>query len=159
MTLAGFFVQPRLYNFLTISKRIKANEGYINQIYKDKLGNLTIGYGHLVKLDDGFSSKKKYSKKTLLKLFDADLILAISDFNNHYSKKNFSNNVQEVLIEMIYQLGINKTLMFRRFNRHIKNKLLYLAAFEMMNSRWYQQTPKRVDKLITILLNNNVKKK
>ena len=62
------------------------------------------------------------------------------------------DNVQEAIIEMIFQLGIKQLLKFKKFNFYIRKKQLYMASLEMIKSRWYQQTPKRVDKLIAILL-------
>ena len=64
------------------------------------------------------------------------------------------NSSREVLIEMIFQLGIKKVNKFKRFNKFLKQKLLYLAALEMINSLWYIQTPKRVDGLIKVLLSH-----
>ena len=82
---------------------------------------------------------------------------AISDFKKYYNYKNLPNSSQEVIIEMVFQLGIKKVLKFKKFNFYIKKNQLYLASLEMMKSRWYQQTPKRVDKLISILLRFNVR--
>ncbi len=146
-----------LFNFYRISNRIKANEGFKNSIYKDQLGNQTIGYGHLVYSNDIFFVKKRYSKKILLRVFYNDLKKAISDFKKYYHYKNLPNSSQEVIIEMVFQLGIKKVLKFKKFNFYIKKKQLYLASLEMMKSRWYQQTPKRVDELISILLRSNVR--
>ena len=53
---------------------------------------------------------------------------------------------------MIFQLGIKKVIKFKRFNKYLKQKLLYLSALEMINSLWYKQTPSRVDGLIKVLL-------
>jgi len=147
-----------LFNLSKISNRLKINEGYKNIVYKDQLGSLTIGYGHLVKRSDGFLFKKKYPKGFLINIFNNDLKRAITDFKRHYSTRKLPNNVQEVLIEMVFQLGIKHVLDFKKFNLYLKKKLYYLAAFEMMNSRWYQQTPKRVNKLIIILLEYNAEK-
>jgi len=147
-----------LFNFSRISKRIKVNEGYKSSIYKDQLGNLTIGYGHLINQHDFFVFDKKYSKKTLTKIFYTDLKRAILDFKSNYFFQKMPNNVQEVLIEMIFQLGIKNVLSFKKFNNYIVKKLYYLAALEMMDSLWYQQTPKRVNILINVLINNNAKK-
>ena len=80
-------------------------------------------------------------------------------FKKNYNKIFIPKNVKEVLIEMFYQLGEKNTLKFKKFNNHIKKKYYYLAAFEMMKSRWYKQTPNRVDGLIKILINKNVKKR
>ena len=84
--------------------------------------------------------------------FFTDLNKAISDFKINFNYKFLPNNVQEVIIEMIFQLGIRKVLKFKKFNYCIQKKFFYLAALEMMKSRWYKQTPKRVNKLIEVLL-------
>ena len=67
--------------------------------------------------------------------------------------------LKEVLIEMIFQLGIKKTLKFKKFNFYLKSSKPHLAALEMINSLWYLQTPKRVDNLIKILLSNKNEKR
>jgi len=147
-----------LINFTRLSKRIKINEGYSNIIYKDQLGYPTIGYGHLIKKNDFFCGQKKYSRKLLLQIFNFDLNKAIIDFKKNYPNKKQPPNIQEVIIEMIFQLGIRGVLKFNKFNLNIKKKQYYLAALEMIKSKWYLQAPKRVDKLIYILLNFNDKK-
>lgn len=141
-----------MIRFKQLATRIKKNEGFKSFIYKDVLGNPTIGYGHLVVSSDKFENEKKYSKRILTKVFNQDLNEAILKFKKHYNSKNLPNNVKEVIIEMIFQLGINNTLKFVRFKANIEKKLYFLAAFEMIKSRWYKQTPKRVEGLINILL-------
>ena len=138
--------------------RIKKNEGYRNQIYHDQLGKPTIGFGHLVRKKEKFYHQKKYSKKYLNTVFENDFNLALNDFNNSYNIKNLSKNLQEVLLEMIFQLGIKNCLKFKKFNKLLKKKLLHMAALEMLDSRWHVQTPKRVEKLVNLLLEyKNVK--
>ena len=138
--------------FSQLKSRIKKNEGFSNQIYYDQVGKPTIGFGHLVKKREKFLYKKKYSKKHLNKIFENDFSSALSDFNKSYKTKDLSKNSQEVLLEMIFQLGIKNCLKFKKFNKSLKKKLPYMAALEMLNSRWYAQTPKRVEKLIDLLL-------
>ncbi len=142
-----------MLNTNKIKKRIKKNEGYRNKIYYDQLGNATIGYGHLVKKNENFFKKKKYTKKYLTEIFEKDFKKAISDFKLKYKNKDFQKNTKEVLVEMIFQLGLKKTTDFKKFNKFLKQKKLYLAATEMLNSLWYLQTPKRVNTLIAVLLN------
>ena len=137
--------------FIKLKNRIKKHEGFRNKAYLDKLGNLTIGYGHLIKKSDNILLKKKYSRKYLNNFFEKDFELAVNNFNKYYKKK-MSTDLKEVLIEMIFQLGIKKTLNFKKFNKFIQQNLLYLAALEMIDSLWYLQTPKRVQELIKILL-------
>ena len=146
-----------MFNLLKLSNRIKKNEGYKNHIYSDHLGNPTIGYGHLIKKKDVFSPGKTYTNKILNKVFEKDLNKAIFDFKKNYIFKTMPKNAQEVIIEMIFQLGIRKVLKFKKFNFYFKKRYYYLAALEMINSLWYRQTPRRVNKLINILLNQNEK--
>ncbi len=151
-TQTGCLPQLKLTKFSHLKSRIKKNEGYSNQIYYDQLGNPTIGFGHLIKKREKFLYQKKYSKKYLNKFFDNDFCLALSDFNKNYKANGLSKNSQEVLLEMIFQLGIKKCLEFKKFNKSLKKKLPHMAALEMLNSRWHDQTPKRVEKLIDLLL-------
>ena len=156
----GCFLQLKLSKFSQLKSRIKKNEGYSNQIYYDSMGKPTIGFGHLIKKKEKFLHQKKYSKKYLNKLFENDFSSAFNDFNKNYKAKGLSKNSQEVLLEMIFQLGIKNCLKFNKFNKSLKKKLPYMAALEMLNSHWYVQTPKRVEKLIDLLLEyKNVKQR
>ena len=94
----------------------------------------------------------------LTRIFYSDLKGAISDFKRNYHYKTLPDCVQEVIIEMIFQLGIINVLEFKKFNYFIKKKQYYLAALEMIKSRWYDQTPKRANKLIAILLQFDVRR-
>ena len=148
----GCFLQLKLSKFSQLKSRIKKNEGYSNQIYYDQMGKPTIGFGHLIKKREKFLHQKKYSKKYLNKLFENDFGSVLSNFNKNYKAKGLSKNSKEVLIEMIFQLGIKNCLKFKKFNQSLKKKLPHMAALEMLNSRWHTQTPKRVERLINILL-------
>ena len=139
-------------NLLKLKKRIKKNEGYRNIVYYDKLGHPTIGYGHLVRPHDKILKNKKYSKNFLKNIFENDFVATLKSYNTNYCKKKFSLNKKEVLIEMIFQLGINGTLKFKKFNKFLEANKTHLAALEMKKSFWYCQTPKRVEGLIKILL-------
>ena len=156
----GCFLQHKLSRFSQLKSRIKKNEGYRNQIYYDQVGKQTIGFGHLIKKREKFIHQKKYSKKYLNKIFENDFSSALSDFNKSYKAKDLSKNSQEVLLEMIFQLGIKNCLKFKKFNQSLRKKLPHMAALEMLNSHWYAQTPKRVEKLIDLLLEQkNVKQR
>ena len=144
--------------FSKLKPRIKKNEGYRNQIYYDQLGKPTIGFGHLIKKKEKLLHQKKYSKKYLNTIFENDFNLVLNDFIKNYSVKSLSKNLQEVLLEIIFQLGIKNCLKFKKFNKLLKLKYLHMAALEMLDSRWYVQTPKRVENLVNALLEyKNVK--
>ncbi len=138
--------------FILLKKRIKKNEGFRNKSYSDSLGFKTIGYGHLIKKNETRFLKKSFSKKYLTKLFDKDFCKALDDYIKNYSTKKYSKNTKEVLLEMIFQMGIKKQKKFYKMNKYLENKLFFMAALEMQKSLWYKQTPKRVNGLIKILL-------
>ena len=145
--------------FLSLKKKIKKNEGFRNRPYLDSLGHPTIGYGHLITNKEKKTLKGKFSKKFLLNLFDKDFKKALTDYKKNFNHKKHSKNTKEVLIEMIFQLGIKKQKKFVKMNKHMKNNNMFLAALEMKRSLWYKQTPKRVDGLIKLLLKKEYEKK
>ena len=148
-----------MIRYLTLKKRIKKNEGFKSIAYLDSLDSPTIGYGHLIKANEKHLLKGKISKKKLLKIFDLDFIKALKDYDRVYKKQNHQQHIKEVLIEMIFQLGIEKQKKFIKMNKFIKNNNLFMTALEMKDSLWYKQTPKRVDLLIYILLKKQYEKK
>ena len=148
-----------MVNFIKLKKKIKKNEGYRNKPYLDILGNPTIGFGHLIKEDQKNLLNKKHSKKKLSYLFDLDFNIAFNSYLKCHKEDLHSNNTRDVLVEMIFQLGMKKQKKFTKMNRYIKERRFFMAAFEMKNSLWYNQTPKRVDGLIDTLLKDCYEKK
>lgn len=154
-TLTGCSLLLSLFDLHKLYSRIQKNEGYRSKPYNDLFHNKTIGYGHLIKQSEKFLLKDSQSEKYLNQLFIRDLNTAIKNFIKHYNTDKISNKVQEVIIEMIFQLGIKNMLGFNKFNEHIKKNQLFMAALEMIDSRWYKQTPRRVNRLIAAMLYNN----
>ena len=101
--------------YISLKKRIKKNEGFRNKIYLDQLKNKTIGYGHLIKKSDKFKEGKEYTRNELTYVFEQDLIKALNDFNRHYKKYKIKKKEKDILIEMIFQLGIGGVLGFKKF--------------------------------------------
>ena len=145
--------------FLLLKNKIKKNEGFRSKPYLDSLGHPTIGYGHLITKKEKKIFQAKFSKKFLSELFDKDFSKALMAYKNNFNYKKHSKNTKEVLIEMIFQLGIKKQKKFIKMNKHLQNNNMFLAALEMKNSLWYKQTPKRVDGLIKLLLKKEYEKK
>ena len=58
---------------------------------------------------------------------------------------------QEVLFNMAYQLGVNGLLKFKNMWSAIEARDYNKAADEMLDSRWYTQTPNRAKKLSDIM--------
>ena len=126
-----------------MKSRIKKSEGYRSSAYRDQLGFYTIGYGHLIKKNENHFLSKKYKKEYLNRIFDLDFNRALKNYYKFYKTKKHNKNTKEVYVEMIFQLGIKK-----------QRKLFHMAALEMKDSLWFNQTPKRVNSLIRVLLKN-----
>lgn len=137
-----------------LKERIKSNEGFSSKPYKDQLGYLTIGYGHLILPNENILLKKQIHKKELEEIFEKDFKKALSDFNSAFKSLTLNEKESELLIEMIFQLGIKGCLKFKNLIKNIKKGNKHLVCFDMMDSLWYKQTPNRVKNLIKTFLNN-----
>jgi GH24 family phage-related lysozyme (muramidase) len=135
-------------------KRIKKNEGFSLRPYKDQLGFLTIGYGHLILSNENHLIKNKKTKTELEKIFNQDFKKAVKFYKKTLKKNTSNTKEEELLIEMVFQMGEVGVLKFKNLLGNMKRKNKHLVCFEMMNSLWYNQAPNRVKKLIKIYLKN-----
>ena len=152
--LCGHLSQLNNVCHLSLIKRIKKNEGFSSTPYKDQLGFLTIGYGHLILPNEKHLIKTKLSKEKLEKIFIKDFKNTIKDYEKYLKKKAYNKKEEELLIEMVFQIGATGVLGFKRLLNNMRKKNKHLVCFEMMNSLWYNQTPNRVKQLIKIFLKN-----
>ena len=141
-------------SYLKLKKRIKQNEGFSLKPYKDQLGFLTIGYGHLILDNEKYLLKKKTYKKELEKIFVQDFNRSLNNFNQHLKFFTSNKKEAELLIEMVFQLGTKGVFGFKNLLQNMNKGNRYLVCFEMMNSLWYKQTPKRVKILVSFFLRN-----
>ena len=59
--------------------------------------------------------------------------------------------VQGVVVEMCFQLGVHGFSKFKKAIAHMKDKEWQLAADEMLDSKWSKQTPNRANRLATVV--------
>lgn len=132
-----------------LKMRIKIHEGYRDTVYEDSLGKATIGYGHLVTYKDKFEEGKKYPKETLEQLFEDDFQNAVNqaDFFIKSNDLEICDMAREIIIEMVFQLGIGNVNKFKNMIKALKEQDYKTAGDEMINSRWYKQTKERCQKL------------
>ena len=128
---------------------IAKHEGYEPRVYKCPNGYDTIGYG--------FAIKDLYMDKEI-----ADLILdkkirgilasieANEDWDSWFWDK--PQNVKEVLINMIFQIGFTGVTKFRKTIQYIKDDNFLLAGEEMLDSKWAKSdSPNRAKELSDII--------
>ena len=140
--------------YIDLKKRIKENEGYSLKPYKDQLGYLTIGYGHLILPNEAHLLKTKTNKIQLSAIFNQDFERALREYKRYIKNKNYKKKDEELLIEMVYQIGAKRVLKFKKLLSNMKKNKKHLVCFEMMESLWYTQTPNRVKNLIKVFLRN-----
>ena len=135
-------------SFKELKDRIKKNEGYSDKPYQDQLGFYTIGYGHLITEEDSKYYIKKFKKNHFEKLFETDFKKAKDQYKKNFFKKNHRASEKELLIEMLFQLGVKGVFKFKKMLYFLNKKQKFMASLEMLDSLWYLQTPERVKNLI-----------
>ena len=140
-------------NYARLVKSIKRNEGYRPCPYKDTLGVWTIGYGSTWAAGfHGVERVQKYTPCIDKKL--AEYILHTSLGDAILKAQRFAGEVweyltdtrREALAEMAYQLG-DKVFQFKNAREALHKGDFDRVAYELKDSRWYQQTPGRVEYL------------
>jgi len=134
-------------------ERIKHHEGCRLRPYVDTTGHYTIGWGHKMEsvgssiLADGITQDEADH------LLDVDIEIA----KNALSRlpvmvlNNCNDMRRGVLTEMCFQLGYSGVLKFKRMLAAIEQGNFGLAAVEMIDSLWYDQTPSRVEEMAAIM--------
>ena len=116
---------------------IKKHEGFKQFPYHDTKNKITIGYGHNLS-DVG------------LKESECDLLLSNDIFTATYELYHFipwAQNLDDVrkavMIEMTFNIGIEKVLQFRKLLDALQNKDYQQAAKEMLDSEWAKEVGNR----------------
>jgi lysozyme len=136
-------------NLNNLKEQIAKHEGYEPKVYKCTNGYDTIGYGFAIK--DLYMDKEvadlildqKINK--LLKRISAD-----EDWGDWFLEK--PQAIQEVLINMIYQIGFSGVKKFRKTIQYIKDDNFLMASEEMLDSKWSKSdSPNRAKELSEIV--------
>ncbi|MHB9326464.1 glycoside hydrolase family protein [Phytobacter ursingii] len=117
--------------------------------YKDSLGKLTIGCGHLVLKNEIFNDGITEKEADILLSRDlANVILEVQSLG-----LDVPDDWNDFLIIMTFQLGINGVKKFRKMINALQVKNFREAIVQAKDSLWYRQTPNRVDDMIRQLTN------
>ena len=130
---------------MSLLENIKESEGFRNRVYKCTEGYDTIGYG--------FAVKDLVMDKDI-----ADMILErkVAELRLRVEQKfpfidSMPESVQDVMIEMCFQLGVSGFSKFKKTIQYLMTKQFEEASVEMLDSKWYKQTPNRAKKLSDIV--------
>lgn len=138
----------------TLKEMIRRHEGVRNKVYKDHLGNPTIGIGHLLKKGENFT---ELSDAQVEELFDKDLNEAKQATSRiiNKNKLKLSTTQQNALTDMVFQMGENRVSKFKKTLSLLSQGKNEEAAKEALNSRWAKQTPKRAKEISNLLKQGN----
>ena len=132
---------------------VKQHEGYRNKVYLDTLGKRTVGVGHLC-VEDFWEDDKEYSEKFLLEILEKDLgqaIIGARELMIEHDCIDINEKAEEILIEMVFQLGKTGVSKFRKMWDALSEKNYIGASYEMLDSRWAKQTPNRAKDMAQIM--------
>ena len=127
-------------------KRIKENEGFSEGVYNCSLGYPTIGFGFAIKdlkLSEEISTIILEQKVNEL-------------FRKCYDKLEWfafqPEDVQGVIVEMVFQMGFVGTMKFKKMVGHLKKRNYEGASEEMLDSKWARSdSPNRARRLAQIM--------
>ena len=132
-------------NMDRLLESVKKHEGYRNKVYLDTLGKRTVGVGHLC-VEDFWEDDKEYDEKFLLEILEKDLgqaIIGARELMMDNDCIDINEKAEEILIEMVFQLGKTGVSKFRKMWDALAEKNYIGASYEMLDSRWAKQTPNR----------------
>ena len=122
---------------INLIKTLKRHEGFRTKPYRCSAGKLTIGYGR--NLEDVGISKIEATNMLL-----NDIEAAEKDLRTVFPCLNyFTENRQEALTNMVFNLGISKFKLFKNTIKAINRGDWTAAASHAKDSKWYQQVKSR----------------
>jgi len=141
---------------INVFEQLKIDEGVVYEIYEDHLGYPTFGVGHLVLADDeehGQPVGTPVSEERVAACFEKDLDTAIAECIVLYGEdyETFPPEVQEIVVNMLFNLGRPRLSKFKNFNKKLVERDWAGAAPEGRDSIWYRQVGNRAERLMARL--------
>lgn len=139
-------------NIARLMNQLKEDEGVRLKVYKDTRGLPTVGVGHLVIPADMLHVGDRITQERCDQLFEADLLRTLTACAREIEGwDTFPEEVQEILANMAYNLGIVGLLKFKRTLGYIRDGAYDLASHGLEDSLWYKQVKNRAKRLIARL--------
>ena len=127
---------------------IKRHEGYRDEVYLDSKGLPTCGWGHLLWVGS------KVPKEAVEAFFKQDLADALVSYHDlsfqHRKQLQDSRTRQRVVIEMLFNMNLQKVLQFKKFWAAVDSGDWTEAKKELLDSKWHRDVGKRAEELAEI---------
>lgn len=119
---------------------ITRHEGKQLMPYEDTEGILTIGVGHNLR-DRGIS------ESVCDLMLEEDIQSATADAHSFRWFSSLNEPRQAVIVNMIFNLGLNRFREFKKTISYLSNELYQTASREMLDSKWALQVGNRAVEL------------
>ena len=128
----------------TYEEMLQRHEGYRSTIYIDSVGVETIGYGH--------NLHKPLTRAAIEHIFNDDVRDASNDCLHAFPWLLELNEARQwVLINMCFNMGINRLQGFKKFLQAVALGDYETAANEMLDSLWAKQVKGRALELANMM--------
>ena len=131
---------------------IKRHEGEVLEVYKDSLGYLTFGVGHLIKDSDdehGQPVGTPVSQERVDDVYDYDFDKHLDETIHLFESKGgedfyaLPETIQHVLVIMTFNLGGTRFSKFNNMWKGVVSGDWEKVAVEMQDSKWFGQVGRR----------------
>ena len=132
---------------MDIKEQLIKHEGLRLDIYEDSVGKMTIGVGRNIE-------DKGITRDEAMTMLDND-IREVEDQVNHFRWFDTLSEVRRrVVIDMVFNLGINRFKGFKKTIAHIAAGDYEGASKEMLDSKWSKQVGVRAETLSRMMRDN-----
>lgn len=148
------------FNMSAFRCQLIIHEGYKDVSYKDSLGLLTGGIGHLLRSPDETSRYplgSPIAKEQIEKWYSEDAMIAIRGAISLLGQQvwdNLSDIRKRACADLCYNLGKGKLAKFVGFLGAMRANDWNLAGEELRNSLWFRQVGQRGPKIIAMITKN-----
>ncbi len=146
-------------------KATKEFEGFRGKVYKDTLGNPTVGFGFNLNdpeikkqiSPDIVSGRREMKISEAEPIFEKRYDIARKDAMSYIGPNVFNKlpeEKQNVIVDMSYNLGRNKLGGFKKFREAVIQGDDEKAAAELENSAWFKQVGRRSKHHVNVIRGN-----
>jgi GH24 family phage-related lysozyme (muramidase) len=121
-------------------------------VYADSRGLPTVGIGHLVRRGEGLTLGAHVTPQQVEAWFAHDVQQAVFNCQMLFASwQDFPAAVQEVLANMMFNLGASGLARFRDLRAAVARHDWQAAADAMVASAWYHQVGERSQRLVAAM--------
>lgn len=142
-------------NTAALDCQLRYHEGVEDKSYKDSLGYLTGGVGHLLREDEKekYPEGSKIPQSQIDEWYKQDSASATRVAQNQFSCcwDDLSDTRKRALVDLSYNLGPKKLSQFKNFKKSMCEKDYAGAAAALKDSKWYSQVGRRGPNVVSMI--------